>query len=96
MQELKAHNQTACVAISGIIQRPSSSVSVNEKRKVVNRLFNKFARHEGLQFIRTWRPFLNEDKTPNVELFAKDGLHLSAKCTARFFFKSGGSYDPFG
>ena len=50
---------------------------------VVNRLFNQFARHEGLQFIRTWRAFVNDDKTPNIELFAKDGLHLSAKGTAR-------------
>ena len=50
---------------------------------VVNRLFNQFARHEGLQFVRTSRPFLTEDKTPNVELFAKDGPHLSAKGNAR-------------
>ena len=79
-------NKNAKLAVSAIIQRPNYMTS-EVKRREVNVKLKKLAKAKGCKFLCTYRSFLNKDKRPNRDMFARDGLHLSTsgtKCLRRF------------
>ena len=83
---IQNENKNAKLALSAIIQRPND-MSSEIKRREVNAKFKKLAKAKGCEFLCTYRPFLNQDNSPNRDLFARDGLHLSTsgtKCLHRF------------
>lgn len=88
IRAVRRNNSTCLIVVSAVLPRPKDSESMDSKRTSVNASLRMLCREMDCQFIRTWRPFVDPStKQVKRELYARDGLHLSAAGTdtlARF------------
>ena len=76
---IRRKNNNAAIVLSQIIHRPCDSEYSEESRILVNKALQKLARKNRPKcFIWcTWRVTENKDKSVNLNLFARDHLHLN-------------------
>lgn len=77
IQRLKSKSKN--VIISGILPRIRADWRFYSKALAVNKLLNSLCSQEGITFVNLWKSFARQQ-----DMFAKDGLHLSAIGSARF------------
>ena len=83
---IKEFNPQARLMYVGILIRPKDIGGILEqRRKVVNKLIQRYCRQEGVHFLRAWRSMTNGEDL-KARAYAKDGLHLS-RTGARYLYR---------
>lgn len=85
---LKRRNPDTLIVVSAILPRPVDYRETKEKVSSINKALCKLAVEMQCEFLRPYRKFVVNGK-PNINLYAKDLLHLNRDGTAllKMFFE---------
>ena len=70
-------NNAAVIGVSSVLPKPCESQSENDKIIILNRDLKQICVANNFYFIPSFRLFVGKHKELNIELFAKDKLHLN-------------------
>ena len=79
VQTVRQKNSSAAIVVSQILHRPRDTETEDKKRVAVNKALQKLTNElrPNCYSWYTWRVTQNKDKSVNLNLFAKDKLHLN-------------------
>ena len=72
-------NSSAVIGVSSILPKPCETEEENERIITLNREVKTLCSDHKVHFIPSYRPFVAKAKKINIELFARDKLHLNFK-----------------
>ena len=79
LEIVRYRNNSAVIGVSSILPKPCVTQTENERIVLINRDLKRLSVANNFCFIPSYRPFVSKQKQFNIDLFARDKLHLSFK-----------------